>query len=554
MKVNNYIIGKSKRAKGIYIFAGISGGYGAGTKKQIGLGWLEQLEQINPDVISILKTKAKELTEDMEKDFVKQELLNSIQNQKITVNSINYGIEVIYKFIDKLQIFESISKTKHKDLKSILEYCIASRIINSNSIIRNFEIKDNFINTIKSQKDAFYSLLDVLVENEKGILKNLNNKVSKITNREIELVFFDSSTVYFETFQRDGLRFPGYSKDGKFKEDKVVLGMATDINGIPIHMKLFKGNTADPNTFIPFILDLKQTYQINNITIISDKGMSTNRNIRFLEDLGINFIISYRAKSGSAEFKNYILDQKGYVGNSEFRYKEIEYKSLWNNKRFNGKTRRRIITYSKSRAIKDREDRKILINNFEKRQNKYGIVRGEQMFASKKYKFFKQIGRSDFELNCEKVLEDKKFDGIYVYETNRTDLTPQEVVQIYQNQWRIEENFRTLKTALKVRPVYVWTNSHIKGHFILCYLSLVIIKTIIHLLNESFKKDAGLIDFKITTDNFIKAILTANKIVKKVDNKIIETLFETNENNKKDFQNYVLIKKFTDFIHSKLDI
>ncbi|WP_322935395.1 hypothetical protein RRG40_03995 [Mycoplasmopsis felis] len=120
MKVNNYIIGKSKRAKGIYIFAGISGGYGAGTKKQIGLGWLEQLEQINPDVISILKTKAKELTEDMEKDFVKQELLNSIQNQKITVNSINYGIEVIYKFIDKLQIFESISKTKHKDLKSIL--------------------------------------------------------------------------------------------------------------------------------------------------------------------------------------------------------------------------------------------------------------------------------------------------------------------------------------------------------------------------------------------------------------------------------------------------
>ncbi|WP_416322845.1 IS1634 family transposase [Mycoplasmopsis felis] len=554
MKVNNYIIGKSKRAKGIYIFAGISGGYGAGTKKQIGLGWLEQLEQINPDVISILKTKAKELTEDMEKDFVKQELLNSIQNQKITVNSINYGIEVIYKFIDKLQIFESISKTKHKDLKSILEYCIASRIINSNSIIRNFEIKDNFINTIKSQKDSFYSLLDVLVENEKSILKNLNNKVSKITNREIELVFFDSSTVYFETFQRDGLRFPGYSKDGKFKEDQVVLGMATDINGIPIHMKLFKGNTSDPNTFIPFILDLKQTYQINNITIISDKGMSTNRNIRFLEDLGINFIISYRAKSGSAEFKNYILDQNGYVGNSEFRYKEIEYKSLWNNKRFNGKTRRRIITYSKSRAIKDREDRKILINNFEKRQNKDGIVRGEQMFASKKYKFFKQIGRSDFELNYEKVLEDKKFDGIYVYETNRTDLTPQEVVQIYQNQWRIEENFRTLKTALKVRPVYVWTNSHIKGHFILCYLSLVIIKTIIHLLNESFKKDAGLIDFKITTDNFIKAILTANKIVKKVDNKIIETLFETNENNKKDFQNYVLIKKFTDFIHSKLDI
>ncbi|UWV85082.1 hypothetical protein NW066_06250 [Mycoplasmopsis felis] len=221
MKVNNYIIGKSKRAKGIYIFAGISGGYGAGIKKQIGLGWLEQLEQINPDVISILKTKAKELTEDMEKDFVKQELLNSIQNQKITVNSINYGIEVIYKFIDKLQIFESISKTKHKDLKSILEYCIASRIINSNSIIRNFEIKDNFINTIKSQKDAFYSLLDVLVENEKGILKNLNNKVSKITNREIELVFFDCQLFILKLFKEMDWDFLVIQKTENLKKTKL---------------------------------------------------------------------------------------------------------------------------------------------------------------------------------------------------------------------------------------------------------------------------------------------------------------------------------------------
>ncbi|WP_331708010.1 transposase [Mycoplasmopsis felis] len=389
----------------------------------------------------------------------------------------------------------------------------------------------------------------------KGILKNLNNKVSKITNREIELVFFDSSTVYFETFQRDGFRFPGYSKDGKFKEDQVVLGMATDINGIPIHMKLFKGNTADPNTFIPFILDLKQTYQINNITIISDKGMSTNRNIRFLEDLGINFIISYRAKSGSAEFKNYILKLKTVmlvILNLDIKKLNISHYET--TKDLTGKLEEELLLIQNQEQLKIEKIVKILINNFEKRQNKDGIVRGEQMLVSKKYKFFKQIGRIDFELNYEKVLEDKKFDGIYVYETNRTDLTPQEVVQIYQNQWRIEENFRTLKTALKVRPVYVWTNSHIKGHFILCYLSLVIIKTIIHLLNESFKKDAGLIDFKITTDNFIKAILTANKIVKKVDNKIIETLFETNENNKKDFQNYVLIKKFTDFIHSKLDI
>ncbi|WP_036441586.1 IS1634 family transposase, partial [Metamycoplasma hyosynoviae] len=127
---------------------------------------------------------------------------------------------------------------------------------------------------------------DVLNENQSKIFNDLNKRIANLTGRDIELVFYDSSTVYFETFEREGLRYPGYSKDGKFKEDQVVVGMATDANGIPIHIKLFKGNTTDVNTFIPFVVELKKTYNIKNITIIADKGMSSNRNIRFLEDLG----------------------------------------------------------------------------------------------------------------------------------------------------------------------------------------------------------------------------------------------------------------------------
>ncbi|WLP85408.1 IS1634 family transposase [Mycoplasma seminis] len=87
--------------------------------------------------------------------------------------------------------------------------------------------------------------------------------------------------MYFESFSRLGLRHSGYSKDGKFKEDQVVVGMATDENGIPIHIETFKGNTADSKTFIPFVLEMSKIYEIKNVTIIADKGMSTSSNIRF---------------------------------------------------------------------------------------------------------------------------------------------------------------------------------------------------------------------------------------------------------------------------------
>ncbi|MDJ1646092.1 IS1634 family transposase, partial [Mycoplasma phocimorsus] len=185
---------------------------------------------------------------------------------------------------------------------------------------------------------------------------------------------------------------PGYSKDGKFKEDQVVIGMATDENGIPIMLKVFRGNTADCNTFIPFIIEMKKTYNLKKVTIIADKGMSINRNIRFLEANGIDFIISYRLKTSSKEFKEFALDKSGYKQiNSTTKYKEYEYNSHWNGKRINENIRRRIITHSTSRAKKDKEDRRNLINNFIKKQNSQGVVTADNIIGIKKYKFYKKV-------------------------------------------------------------------------------------------------------------------------------------------------------------------
>ncbi|OAB49223.1 Transposase [Mycoplasmopsis gallinarum] len=273
-------------------------------------------------------------------------------------------------------------------------------------------------------KNAFYRSLDYIAENREQILQNLNAVLVKEHKRNVNIVWYDSTTTYFETFDRKGYKKPGYSKDGKFKEDQIVIGMTTDSNGIPVHYKVFPGNTADSNTFIKFVLELQNIYKINNVTIVADKGMSVNKNIRFLEDKGLNFIISYRMKTGSRQFKEYVLKQEDYVhSDTGLVYKTQEFASLYRNGRSNGKLRKRVITFSKKRAKKDAEDRRILVENFLKKA-KNGKVSYEDMAGNKKYKFFKPVNESGYyELDTEKIEQDEKFDSFYVYETNRQDLT-----------------------------------------------------------------------------------------------------------------------------------
>ncbi|WLP85254.1 IS1634 family transposase [Mycoplasma seminis] len=249
--------------------------------------------------------------------------------------------------INKFEIFDALPKTRHKELNKILKYTIASRIIDANSYISIHKNKYKYEDAPNTSKDSYYALLNLIYDNKENLLKRINEKVIKNTSRKVELVFYDSTTMYFESFSRLGLRHSGYSKDGKFKEDQVVVGMATDENGIPIHIETFKGNTADSKTFIPFVLEMSKIYEIKNVTIIADKGMSTSSNIRFLEQKGINYIISYRLKSGAKSFKDFVLDESNYVGNENFKHKEETIVSLYNKKRPNGKLRRRIVTFSK---------------------------------------------------------------------------------------------------------------------------------------------------------------------------------------------------------------
>ncbi|WNM16320.1 IS1634 family transposase [Mesomycoplasma ovipneumoniae] len=467
-----------------YKYVGWTQGYGKGAKRWFSLGNERNLEKINPNAVQIIKEKLKLFSNLDDKDKVKAILLDSIKNSTIIEGSVFVGGELIEKLIEKHNIFESLPKSRHKNMKEIFNYLISKRITDPGSIINAFDKKDDYSNQINTSKNSFYRLLDLVFESKNQLLDSVNKMViSELGKRDNEF-YFDSSTIYFETFERNGLRIPGYSKDAKFKEDQIVIALACDKNGIPFHIKVFKGNTGDSSTLIPFVLDVESKYNIKNMTIIADRGMLTAANIRFLESKKYNFIISYHPKVASQKFKNYLLDPSDYVDvNADFKYKKEEFYSSYKNKRYTENIRRRIITYSTKRAIKDRKAREEQIQNFVKKQNKDGFIEANKLFG-KKPKYFREISNMKFELDQSKIDKDKQFDGYYVYETNILNSNVLDIVEKYQKQPNIEANFRSLKGLLNIHPVFLRIGEHILAHTLLCFISLVILKTMVFKINK----------------------------------------------------------------------
>ncbi|MGY5139252.1 IS1634 family transposase [Mycoplasmopsis gallinarum] len=482
-----WIISISKREKGNYLQIGYQKFKGNGYETRFGIGYEKDFEQYQENAIEKIKMLIKDIPLTTEKEKIIEIINQKLKNNKNDLQEYSKrfkGYDSICSLINYFDIFKDCNKTKSISLKEVVSQQIYQRIKDPLSILGTF-------NNLKKEQDfvysknSFYRSLDYIAENREQILQNVNSVLIKEHKRNIEIIWYDSTTTYFETFNREGYKKPGYSKDGKFKEDQIVIGMATDSNGIPVHYKVFPGNTADANTFIQFVLEMQKIYQIKNITIVADKGMSVNKNIRFLEDKGLNFIISYRMKTGSKLFKEFVLNQENYIhSQTGLMYKTQEIASLYRNGRNNGKLRKRIITFSKKRAKKDAEDREILINNFLKKA-KNGKVSYEDMAGNKKYKFFKPVDKSGFyELDKEKILQDEKFDGYYVYETNRLDLHPDQIVDLYAKQWKVEENFRSLKSNLSLRPMYLSTWKHIIGYICICFLSLVLLKFLVFKIND----------------------------------------------------------------------
>ncbi|WP_341760920.1 IS1634 family transposase [Candidatus Tisiphia endosymbiont of Thecophora atra] len=318
--------------------------------------------------------------------------------------------------------------------------------------------------------DATYRMMDKLHEQIPKI-KELcfKNTLTLIPNKEISLVFFDVTTLYFESVEIDELRAFGYSKDHRFNTTQLVLALATNEDGLPLGYELFSGNTAEVSTLIKSINSWQAYLKVKDVCFIADRAMFSKANLQALDEGGYRYIVAAKLKTLKKEKKEEILSEENYkptvIGNDLTWIADLEH---------DGK--RLITSYKSKRAINDAQERQKILDKINKTIGESGSTK--KLISNSGVKKYTSSENGKSYIDAEKIEQDALWDGIHGVITNDQTITPHEAIAKYARLWVIEEQFRINKHNLQMRPIFHWTKQRIEAHIAVCYMSFAVLKTI----------------------------------------------------------------------------
>jgi len=455
-------------------------------------GRLSELEQKNPNFLE--ETKAWAIAETAKGEQGKHEIffLHLGEEHDGDQPILNYGYVFLQAIYNELHIPEFLSQYQTRTsvqypLNEILELLVYSRALNPSSKKKTYEDKGNYFFELPDfSLDDVYRSLSHLSSMKDELTLHLHKRIQETRGRDVSLVFYDVTNYYFESETLEGLRQKGVSKENR-ETGIVQMGLFIDNEGIPITYELFPGNTNDMATMRPILERIKKEYCLGKITIVADKGNNTGENLAYIDNEDDYYIISQRIRARGTELANIVLDQEDYEWNSDnsFKSKSVERERVV--KRSNGSsytiTEHLLCFWSQNEEKYQRAKRGHLGERIEKFIENPALLNASNSFGIKKY--FKKVmvdkktgevlkAKATYEFNQEKYERDLALDGYYCIVTNDLSLEPLDIIHHYHQLSKIEESFKVTKTDLEGRPVYVWTDDHIKGHFLTCYLALVL--------------------------------------------------------------------------------
>lgn len=317
-----------------------------------------------------------------------------------------------------------------------------------------------------------YRALDKLCDNNEYIQKQIFQTGRNLFNLQLDVVFYDVTTLYFESadeFEAGNrqLRKKGFSKDGKAGHTQILFCMLIDRDKNPIGYQVFKGNTYEGHTLATAIEQLKQSYHIDKVIVVADRGMMNKDNIEAVTTNGFEFIVGDRLKNMSPKLQTLLLDLSNY--SQEWIYTDNENEEIklrYTTLQSGNKTI--IATYSAKRARKDKHDREQLIKKAQTLLDKPELLKKKAT-----HYFLKQENpnREKYILDEQRIQQQQKFDGFLAISTNNNTLATTDVLDQYKQLFKIEHCFRTFKSHLETRPMFHWTDKRIQGHICLCYIA-----------------------------------------------------------------------------------
>jgi transposase len=394
-------------------------------------------------------------------------------------SSYNTGFTDVYgKAFD--DVFASLNLKPN--FKNKLRELVVMRIAAPSSKLKTAQLASEY--GMGLQVDDIYKLMDKLttpvIEQIKSTVYHNTKTLLEQDKQKINVLFYDLTTVYFETSTQDEIRDFGFSKDGKHQHVQIMLALLVTTDGLLIDYQEFPGNSFEGHTLIPVLNSIRERYAINNVVLVADAALMSKINLQELTGQNIQYIIAARIKNTNKETKQAILDLTDYqvisTTTNDNQVEEITAKTIATD------INDCLIAYhSTKRARKDAYDRQKDLDRIVKHVNS---TAKSKLTGSLRKSYVKISKGCKIEINQEKLALEQQFDGFFGLRTNIADVDPLAFLSAYRGLWQVEQTFRIAKNSLEIRPVFHYAPRRIKAHFVICYMALALVRHVEFLLKK----------------------------------------------------------------------
>lgn len=374
----------------------------------------------------------------------------------------------------------------------VLELLVWDRIAHPSSKLAAWQARGRFPRRCDFTADDVYRCLTYLDANADALVKHMNASLEASRGpRDRTTLYYDVTNCYFECEEEDGFRMRGVSKEHR-PNPIVQMGLFLDAGGLPMDYRLFPGNANDMTTLLPAMekAGVRGLPWGGRVVVVADKGLNTSKNIAACVLDGNGYIFSQSVRKATGELKAWVLDEAGYEGGASGSFKlksRISEKAVY----VAGEDGRRrkvmvpvkeVAFWSRDYFERSRHERAKVVE-----KSRAAVARGDMASAAartsaryaKDVPVVRETGeRADHNWVVDegRIAADEAMDGYYCIVTSEQEMADRDVIDAYRGLWRIEETFRVMKGDLDARPVYCSTESHIRAHFLVCYVALLVMR------------------------------------------------------------------------------
>lgn len=396
------------------------------------------------------------------------EIVNIKANNAITVDDLefintyhSFAYEFLSYFYDRCR-FGNLGNELLRDL-------VIMRIVEPCSKLRATQLLKEYFGK-QYGKTVMYEKLPKIKELKTKIEEYAVTYAKDHLCFDFSLVFYDVTTLYFETFKEDqeGFRKPGFSKDNKANQPQIVIGLIVTKEGFPVSCEVFEGNTFEGKTFIPTITKFRDAYDIKNLIVVADAAMISFENVEKLKENKLSYIVGARIANLKHNQMEEVSNCLGGIDKNTIRI-ETERGTL-------------ICDFSITRYKKDKWEMEKQIAKAEKLLEKKEGLKRTKFIMNKDDKKTEQI------INTDLIEKTTLLLGIKGYYTNLAQEANETIITHYHNLWNVEKAFRIAKSDLEARPIFHHKRQAIEVHILIVFVSLCVAKSVELVTKLSIKR------------------------------------------------------------------